>query len=152
MMDVEDIRNISIQENHPARIDSIRYDHLNIEMIDTVSSSQPFEKDDTSQTQKDEKSRTIPKQSHWKCIKQNIPLVLTQKDIQTTTDHDNLTLSELDVVIEQERRFKEFIKRKEPWSIWLSKVADWFCVGSTFVIILIHLFVLVFYLFKDRES
>ena len=147
-MDVEDIINLSLQENQLARIDSIRYDHMNLEMIDSVSSPKSFEKDDTRETQTNEISKTVPKNSHWKYIKKNIPLVLTQKDIQIATDPDNLTLRELDVVIEQERRFKEFIKRKEPWSIWLSKVADWVCVGSTFAIILIHLFVLIFYLFQ----
>ena len=151
-MEDKEIRKQSVQENHLARIDSIRYDHLNLEMIDSVASSQSVEKDDTIETQNNKTLRTIPKQSHWTHIKQNIPLVLTQKDIQTTKGPDNLTLSELDIDIEQERRFKEFIKRKEPWSIRLSRVADWVCVGSTFIIILIHLFVLISYLFKDRET
>ena len=151
-MEDEEIRRQYTQENHLARIDSITYGHLNLEMIDSLSSSQSVEKDDASETQKDENSRAIPKQSHWAYIKQNIPLVLTHKDIQQAKDPDNLTLSELDVDIEQERMFKEFIKRKEPWSIRLSRIADWVCVGSTFIIISIHLFVLIFYLFKDREK
>ena len=151
-MEDKEIRRQYRQENHLARIDSMRHDHLNLEMIDSVSSLQSVEKDDTSENPKNKTSRTFPKQSHWAYIKQNIPIVLTQKDIQTTTDPDNLTLSELDVVIEQERRFKKFIKLKEPWSIWLSRVADWVCVGSTFIIIFIHLFFLIFYLFKDREA
>ena len=151
MMDVEDIRNLSKQQSHLARIDSIRHDHLNLEMIDSVSSSQSLEKDDTRGTQTNEISKTVPKKSHWKYIKKNVPLVLTQKDIQIATDPDHVTLSVLGVTIEQERWAKEIIKRKEAWSIRLSRVADWVCIGLTFIIILIHLFVFIFYLYKDRE-
>ena len=54
-------------------------------------------------------------------------------------------------IIETECRAKELVNGKEPWSLWLSRVADWVCLGSTVIIICMLLSVLIFYLFKDRE-
>ena len=84
-------------------------------------------------------------------MREEIPLVLSHRDIQAATDPDNLNLSELEIIIEKECRARKLMNSKEPWSLWLSRVADWVCLGSTVIILCILLSVLIFYLFKDRE-
>ena len=91
------------------------------------------------------------KESRWIKVKEKIPVILTHDDIREATDRGNLDLNILQEIIETECRAKELVNGKEPWSLWLSRVADWVCLGSTVIIICMLLSVLIFYLFKDRE-
>ena len=126
-------------------IQDMRYENLNLEMIDGAKNDIKYENDNSIN------STANDKKSHWNKVREEIPLVLSHRDIQAATDPDNLNLSELEIIIEKECRARKLMNSKEPWSLWLSRVADWVCLGSTVIIICILLSVLIFYLFKDRE-
>ena len=125
-------------------IQDIRYEHLNLELIGSDKVEEQIG------AINNENSTAIPNRTHCKRVLEEIPLFLSHRDIQAT-EPDNLNLSELEVIIKKECRAKRLIKIKEPWSLWLSRVADWVCLGSTVIILVILLGVLIFYLFKDRE-
>ena len=126
-------------------IQDMRYENLNLEMIDGAKNDIKYENDNNiNSTENDKKS-------YWNKVREEIPLVLSHRDIQAATDPDNLNLSDLEIIIEKECRARKLMNSKEPWSLWLSRVADWVCLGSTVIIICILLSVLIFYLFKDRE-
>ena len=126
-------------------IQDMRYENLNLEMIDGAQNDIKYENDNSIN------STANDKKSYWNKVREEIPLVLSHRDIQAATDPDNLNLSELEIIIEKECRARKLMNSKEPWSLWLSRVADWVCLGSTVIIICILLSVLIFYLFKDRE-
>ena len=126
-------------------IQDIKYENLNLEMIDGAQNDIQYENGNSiNSTENDKKS-------YWSKVREEIPLVLSHRDIQAATDPDNLDLSDLEIIIEKECRARKLMNSKEPWSLWLSRVADWVCLGSTVIIICILLSVLIFYLFKDRE-
>ena len=57
---------IDIEQLKPSdRNDSLRYDHLNLKMIDSV------ENDDLDENLDNENSRTNSKNGYWKSVKQN---------------------------------------------------------------------------------
>ena len=126
-------------------IQDMRYENLNLEMIDGTQNDIKYENDNSIN------STANDKKSYSNKVREEIPLVLSHRDIQAATDPDNLNLSELEIIIEKECRARKLMNSKEPWSLWLSRVADWVCLGSTVIIICILLSVLIFYLFKDRE-
>ena len=135
---------IDIEQLKPSdRNDSLRYDHLNLKMIDSV------ENDDLDESVDIENSKANSKKSNWKRVKQNMNLILTNKDIPTSIDPENLSLRELEDIIEKQRIAKELMKSS--WSFWLGRLADIVCVGSTFIIICIQILVLIFYIFKDHR-
>ena len=123
----------------------MKYENLSLEMIDGAQNDIQYENGNSiNSTENDKKS-------YWSKVREEIPLVLSHRDIQAATDPDNLNLSELEIIIEKECRARKLMNSKEPWSLWLSRVADWVCLGSTVIILCILLSVLIFYLFKDRE-
>ena len=135
---------IDIEKLKPSdRNDSLRYDHLNLKMIDSV------ENDDLGESLDNSNSRPNLKKGYWKRVTQNMNLILTNKDIPTTIDPENLSLRELEDIIEKQRIAKELMKSS--WSFWLGRLADIVCVGSTFIIICIQILVLIFYIFKDHR-
>ena len=135
---------IDIEQLKPSdRNNSLRYDHLNLKMIDSV------ENDDLDESLDIENSKANSKKSNWKRVKQNMNLILTNKDIPTSIDPENLSLRELEDIIEKQRIAKELMKSS--WSFWLGRLADIVCVGSTFIIICIQILVLIFYIFKDHR-
>ena len=126
-------------------IQDMKYENLNLEMIDGAKDDIKYENTNSIN------STANDKKSYWNKVREEIPLVLSHRDIQAATDPENLNLSELKIIIEKECRARKLMNSKEPWSLWLSRVADWVCLGSTVIIICILLSVLVFYRFKDRE-
>ena len=135
---------IDIEQLKPSdRNDSLRYDHLNLKMIDSV------ENDDLEESLDNSNSRPNLKKGYWKRVKRNINLISMNKDIPTTIDPENLSLRELEDIIEKQRIAKELMKSS--WSFWLGRLADIVCVGSTFIIICIQILVLIFYIFKDHR-
>ena len=135
---------IDIEQLKPSdRNDSLRYDHLNLKMIDSV------ENDDLDESLDNENPKSNSKNGYWKRVKQNMNLISRNKDIPTTIDPENLSLRELEGIIEKQRIAKELMKSS--WSFWLGRLADIVCIGSTFIIICIQILVLIFYIFKDHR-
>ena len=135
---------IDIEQLKPSeRNGSLRYDHLNLKMIDSVKNN------DLDESLDNENSGVNSKRGYWKRVKEDIDLILTNKDIPTTIDPEDVSLRELEDIIEKQRIAKELMKSSR--SFWLSRLADVVCVGSTFIIICIQIFVLIFYIFKDHQ-
>ena len=135
-----------IQDNNEM-VDEIIQDNHNFPMIDGIENI-----DSVAQTtNKDSAIHHTRKKARWIKLKENIPLVLSNEDIRVPTDCEHLNLNAVQEIIEKECKTKDLVNGKEPWSLWLSRVADWICLGSTVIIICILLSVLIFYLYKDRE-